>query len=226
MKGSWKFWVFSGLFLLVCAAVWLEPTEDDLFELCSTQGKPQIYRSVEADGYYYGTTDDCWNCWIYLKNTDYLFIEFSIAEELPNYMPISGPGVYRVSRIESNSEQCDTKLTSHYKQYESTRKLMEDNNWCFKVERFDNRQARYGEYLEFLGTVKSNPISGSAIGRKRVFWLDHKTDEVIAEYTDFSLNSFPLLRFSSFHTRSHCNSFIEKLGPRGIDQQKVMISPQ
>ncbi len=31
---------------------WLEPDEEDLFELCSTQGKPTIYRTVEAEGYF------------------------------------------------------------------------------------------------------------------------------------------------------------------------------
>ena len=60
---------------------WLEPDEEDLFELCSTQGKPTIYRTVEAEGYFFGSASDCWGCWNYLENTDYKFIEFNISDE-------------------------------------------------------------------------------------------------------------------------------------------------
>ncbi len=79
-------WPWLGLLVLAPAFVviaWLEPDEEDLFELCSTQGRPTIYRSVEAEGYYDGATDDCWGCWNYLANTDYKFIEFSISRQAP-----------------------------------------------------------------------------------------------------------------------------------------------
>ena len=65
-------WIFLALLVTAFAVVaWLEPDEEDLFELCSTQGKPTIYRTVEAEGYFDGLTDNCWGCWNYLANTDY-----------------------------------------------------------------------------------------------------------------------------------------------------------
>jgi hypothetical protein len=99
---------------------------------------------------------------------------------------------------------------------------MEENHWCFQLERFDERQARFGMYREYLGEVTSSPFSGSTISAKRGYWLDHKNGDMIAEYTDYSLTSFPHFKPSSFQTPMHCNSFIDQLGPRGLDIHDVL----
>ena len=198
-------WLLAALLVSVgVVTAWLEPDEDDLFELCSTQGKPTIYRSVEAEGYFDGAAEDCWGCWNYLENTDYKFIEFKISDEKA-WGPINEPGIYRVSRISAGSAECDAKLTAYYTKTQLRREEFERNNWCFQVERFDTRQARYGYYSQGLGVIESSPLSRSSISAKRMFYVDHESDEVIAESTNFSLGKYPFIGLSSFRSKKHCN---------------------
>jgi len=218
-------WLWLGLLVPVFFVIaWLEPDEEDLFELCSTQGRPTIYRSVVADGYYDGATDDCWGCWGYLRNTDYKFIEFSLSKKRQHFDPITEPGVYRVSRIQAGSPQCHEQLTAYYTKAQMMRDEFERNNWCFQVERFDTRQARYGYYHEGLGRVSSSPITGSSISAKRLYFIDHEAQEILAETTSYSLKKYPFFRISSFGTSKHCNTFMDELGMRDLDRQ-VVIKP-
>ena len=178
-RKSRRRWLWFGLLVPVFFVIaWLEPDEEDLFELCSTQGKPTIYRSVVAEGYYDGAADDCWGCWGYLRNTDYKFIEFSLSRKRRHFDPITEPGIYRVSRIQAGSPQCHEKLTAYYTKAQMMRDEFERNNWCFQVERFDTRQARYGYYREgpWEG-LRSSPITGSSIAAKRFYFVDHDTEE-------------------------------------------------
>jgi len=214
------------LWLLVLAPAfgviaWLEPDEEDLFELCSTQGRPTIYRSVEAEGYYDGATEDCWGCWNYLANTDYTFIEFSIIDDKA-WGPINEPGIYRASRIPDDSPECDEKLTSFYTKTRLRREEFERRKCCFALEKFDARQARYGYYSEGLGRVSSSPITGSSISASRIYYRDHDNDEILAESTDYALAKYPFFRVSSFRSVKVCNDYIEQLGVRGLDRQEVI----
>ena len=224
-RKSRRRWFWLGLLVLAPVSVviaWLEPDEDDLFELCSTQGRPTIYRSVEAEGYYDGATDNCWGCWGYLRNTDYKFIEFSLSRKRRHFDPITEPGVYRVSRIQAGSPQCHEQLTAYYTRAQMMRDEFERNNWCFQVERFDTRQARYGYYHEGLGKVASSPLTGSSISASRIFFLDHQNGEILADSTDFGLGKYPFFQVSSFRSRKVCNDFIDQLGVRGLDRQEVI----
>ena len=224
-RKSRRRWPWFGLLVPVFFVIaWLEPDEEDLFELCSTQGKPTIYRSVVAEGYYDGAADDCWGCWGYLRNTDYKFIEFSLSRKRRHFDPITEPGIYRVSRIQAGSPQCHEKLTAYYTKAKMMRDEFERNNWCFQVERFDARRARYGYYREGLGVVASSPVSGSSIAAKRFYFVDHDTEEVLAETTSYSLRKYPFFQISSFGSSKHCNTFKDELGMRDLDRQ-VVINP-
>ena len=126
-------WLLAALLVSVgVVTAWLEPDEDDLFELCSTQGKPTIYRSVEAEGYFDGLTENCWGCWRYLRNTDYRFIEFSLSKKRLDFDPIREPGIYRISRVPADSSECHAELTDHYSKAQMMREELELNNWCFQ----------------------------------------------------------------------------------------------
>lgn len=224
-RKSRRRWLWFGLLVPVFFVIaWLEPDEEDLFELCSTQGKPTIYRSVVAEGYYDGAADDCWGCWGYLRNTDYKFIEFSLSRKRQPFDPITEPGIYRVSRIQAGSPQCHEKLTAYYTKAKMMRDEFERNNWCFQVERFDARQARYGYYREGLGVVASSPVTGSSIAAKRFYFVDHDTEEILAETTSYSLRKYPFFQISSFGSSKHCNTFKDELGMRDLDRQ-VVINP-
>jgi hypothetical protein len=220
-RRPWR-WVLAALLVPIGVVIaWLEPDEDDLFELCSTQGMPTIYRSVEADGYFDGLAEDCWGCWNYLSNTDYRFIEFSIRDHKA-WGPIREPGIYRASRISADSSQCDDELTAYYTKTQLRREEFERNNWCFQLERFDKPRARYGYYQEGLGIIVSSPITGSSISASRIYFLDHKNKDVLAQSTDFGLSKYPFFQVSSFSTRRVCNDFIGRLGKRDIDRQEVI----
>ena len=224
-RKSRRRWLWFGLLVPVFFVIaWLEPDEEDLFELCSTQGKPTIYRSVVAEGYYDGAADDCWGCWGYLRNTDYKFIEFSLSRKRQPFDPITEPGIYRVSRIQAGSPQCHEKLTAYYTKAKMMRDEFERNNWCFQVERFDARRARYGYYREGLGVVASSPVTGSSIAAKRFYFVDHDTEEILAETTSYSLRKYPFFQISSFGSSKHCNTFKDELGMRDLDRQ-VVINP-
>jgi hypothetical protein len=217
----WR-WVLVALLVLVGFVIaWLEPDEEDLFELCSTQGMPTIYRSVEADGYFFGSVSDCWGCWNYIENTDYKFIEFTISDEKV-WGPIKKPGIYRASRIDASSSLCDEELTAYYTKTLQRREEFERNNWCFQLERFDERQARYGYQYQSLGRVISNPFTGSYISGQRIFYFDYQNDEVLAEATNFSLAKYPFIQVSSFVTEKHCNTFKDELGKRDLPGQAVI----
>lgn len=215
---------WSWLLLLVGIGIvsWLEPDRDDLFDMCATQGQPIVHRTVIDDGYFEGSTDDCWNCWNYLRNTDYKFIEFTLSKKRREDEPISEPGVYRVSRIDAGSLRCNAELTDHYTKTRLRRELMQSNNWCFQVERLDSRQARYGSYQEGLGIVESSPVTGTSIHAARRYWLDHDSNEVIAEYTNYALTPYSGILPSSSSADSHCNSFFDVLGPRDIKRQDII----
>ena len=222
-RKSRRRWPWFGLLVPVFFVIaWLEPDEEDLFELCSTQGKPTIYRSVVAEGYYDGAADDCWGCWGYLRNTDYKFIEFSLSRKRRHFDPITEPGIYRVSRIQAGSPQCHEKLTAYYTKAKMMRDEFERNNWCFQVERFDARRARYGYYREGLGVVSRSPVTGSSISASRIYFFDHESSEVVAESTDYGLTKYPLFHVSSFRTLRVCNDFIDRLGIRDLDRQEVI----
>ena len=221
-RRPWR-WVLVALLVPIGLVIaWLEPDEEDLFELCSKQGMPTIYRSVEADGYFDGLTNNCWGCWRYLRNTDYKFIEFSLSKKRPDFDPITEPGVYRVSRIEAGSPQCDRELTEYYTEAKIRREEFERNNWCFRVERFNERKARYGYYQQRLGKFAYSPITGSSISAARIYFLDHEADEILAESTEFGLTKYPFFQVSSFQTRRVCSDFRDRLGKRGIDRQEVI----
>jgi len=223
-RGKRRLWRWVLVALLVSVAfviAWLEPDEDDLFELCSTQGMPTIYRSVEADGYFFGSVSDCWGCWNYIENTDYKFIEFAISDEKV-WGPIKKPGIYRASRIDASSPLCDQELTAYYTKTLQRRGEFERNNWCFQLERFDERQAQYGYQYQSLGRVISNPFTGSYISGQRIFYFDFQKDEVLAEATNFSLAKYPFIQVSSFVTEKHCNTFKDELGNRDLPGQAVI----
>jgi hypothetical protein len=207
---------------VVLVIAWLEPDEEDLFELCSTQGKPTIYRTVEAEGYFDGLTDNCWGCWRYLRNTNYEFIEFSLSKRRLDFDPIREPGIYRVSRIQAGSPECHAELTAYYTKSPMMREEFERNNWCFKVERYDRRHARYGYYRKELGTITSNPVTGSSIIGKRFIFFDHSNEQVLAEFTDYGLNKYPAFQVSSFPSISFCNDFYDRIGRRGLNRQDVI----
>jgi hypothetical protein len=215
-------WVLVALLVPVGFLIaWLEPDEEDLFELCSTQGMPTIYRSVEADGYFFGSVSDCWGCWNYIENTDYKFIEFTISDEKV-WGPIKKPGIYRASRIDASSPLCDEELTAFYTKTLQRREEFERNNWCFQLQRFDERQARYGYYHGGLGTLVSSPITGSSISAARSFFVDHESDEILAETTDYSLVKYPFFQVSSFRSSKVCNDFADQLGFRSLNRQEVI----
>jgi hypothetical protein len=215
-------WLLGALLVPVGFVIaWFEPNEEDLFELCSTQGMPTIYRSVEAEGYFHGSAKDCWGCWNYLENTDYKFIEFNISDEKV-WGPINEPGIYRATRIQAGSPQCDEKLTKFYKKTELRRQSFERNNLCFQLEKFEDRQARYGYYHEGLGAVATNPVTGTTISAARSFFLDHETNETLADTTDYGLTKYPFFQVSSFSTRRVCNDFADQLGLRGLNRQEVI----
>ncbi len=217
-------WPWFGLLVLapvIVVIAWLEPDEEDLFELCSTEGRPTIYRSVVAEGYYDGSAEDCWGCWNYLANTDYTFIEFSITDDKA-WGPINEPGIYRASRIPNDSPECDEKLTKFYTKTRLREEEFQRGKLCFALERFDARQARYGYYHEGLGILSRSPITGSSISASRIYYRDHDTDEILAESTDYSLTKYPFFQVSSFRSHKVCNDFVDKLGVRGLDRQEVI----
>jgi len=209
-----------GLAYLVFA--WFEPDKEDLFEICRSRGMPAIYRTVTADGYFDGTVENCRGCWRYLENTDYRFIEFPIIRP-PSYGPITEAGIYRASRIQAGSPECDVELTASYTKAKIIRKEFERNDWCLKLEKLDSRRARFGYYRENLGALTSSPITGSSIYGTRHYFLDHETGEVLAESTNYTLASFPRFHISSFSSGAHCNTYINQLGPRGLDRQSVIL---
>ena len=219
----WRWLSMALLVLLVVVIAWLEPDEEDLFELCSTQGKPTIYRTDQAEGYFDGLTDNCWGCWRYLRNTDYEFIEFSLSKRRLDFDPIREPGIYRVSRIQAGSPECHAELTAYYTKSPMMREEFERNNWCFKVERYESRQARYGYYYQDLGVVSYGPVTGSAIRAQKLFYLDHATDELLAETTNYSLRKYPYIRFSSFGSEKHCNTFKDELGMRDLRGSEIIV---
>jgi hypothetical protein len=209
------------LVIAFAVVAWLEPDEEDLFELCSTQGMPTIYRTVEAEGYFFGSTEDCWGCWNYLENTDYRFIEFRISDEKV-WGPINKPGIYRASRIDAGSPHCDQRLTAFYTKTQLRREEFERNNWCFQLERFDGRRARYGNLYQTLGTFKSSPITGSYISGQRIRYVDFDKGEILAETTNFSLGKYPFIHTSSFSTEKHCNTFKDELGIRDLPTRAII----
>ncbi|MEZ5502967.1 MAG: hypothetical protein R3E50_10020 [Halioglobus sp.] len=211
-----------GMACLFAFLAWLEPDEDDLFALCSQQGNPTVFRSVNAEGFFYGSAEDCWGCWNYLENTDYKFIEFSISDN-KSWGPINEPGIYRASRISTGSVHCHEKLTAFYTRTETGRKLFERNNWCFQLEKFSSRKARYAYYVEDAGTIRSSAVTGSRIYATRIYYFDHDVDEVLAEYTTYSLIKYPFIRISSFATTQSCNDFTREPGQRVLDRQEVII---
>ena len=199
-RRPWR-WLLATLLVSVgVATAWLEPDEDDLFELCSTQGKPTIYRSVVAEGYFYGSATDCWGCWNYLQNTDYKFIEFTISDYRV-WGPIQEPGIYRATRIDDGSPQCDEELTAFYTKTQLRREEFKRNNWCFQLERLERMKARYGYYYEGLGVVDASPITGSSISAARSFFMDHENDQILGETTDFGLVKYSFFQVSSFRSR-------------------------
>lgn len=221
-KWRWRL-IFSGLLAgFVAVAAYLEPDEEDLLELCRTQGMPVIYRTVVADGYYHGDTDDCWGCWNNLENTDYKFIEFSIGRERA-WGPIGEPGIYRVSKIPSNSPQCDEKLTSFQNKTFTGQRELGFGELCFRVEKFESRRARYGYYYKRLGLIYESPITGSAIGSQRMSYVDHGTGQVLAESTNYSLRKYPRIQLSSFVSSKHCNTFMDELGARDQRKQTIIV---
>ncbi len=190
-------WLWLLLVLLIPAfgvIAWLEPDEQDLFELCSTQGKPVIYRSVEAEGYFYGSATDCWGCWNYLENTDYKFIEFTISDQKV-WGPIQEPGIYRATRIPAGSPQCDAKLTSFYTKTQRRREEFERNNWCFQLERLDGREARYGyQYRRGWEQLVSSPVTGSSIVSSRLLSWIMRITRYLPKPRTFGLGKISLFR--------------------------------
>ncbi len=213
-RRPWRWLLMALLVPVVLVIAWLEPDEEDLFELCSTQGKPTIYRTVEAEGYFDGLTDNCWGCWRYLRNTDYEFIEFSLSKRRLDFDPIKRawnlPCQPDSGGLSAMPRRADRLL---HKDQPRCGKSLSVITGASRSSGTMSRQARYGYYRKELGTITSKSSY-----RLFHYWqtlhlfLTMQTSEILAETTDYGLNKYPHFRSVRFASISFCNDFYDRIG--------------
>jgi hypothetical protein len=170
--------------LLACSMK--DPNLEELRRLCEKDAGVNIYRSVDADGYYDGEKKG--GSLEVLIRSDFDFIEF--CDENPVLKTVlQEPGCARYTRVPAGSGRCDPKVqhilaNSYGEPYASFRKA-----YCVELELLDKPEARYF-YESELSDMQADDELGE-LSRIRIWITDTHSNEVMAQYISYSLYQRP-----------------------------------
>jgi hypothetical protein len=170
------------------------PGESELEALCKKESKREIYKRVDADGYF-NKISICSTCWIELSNYNSKYIEFEIKEEgfvQSSYDKIyNEPGYWRVSREEKLSKECneyfDKKMKSRIGDVTAKEFV---KKYCLKVEKIDVLSSRFSVETQQSTFVLDNRQK-STISKSITYVKDLENGEILAQDINFFLNARP-----------------------------------
>ena len=151
-----------GLALLAAALVGCDaPGTARLKELCETEGFPEVYQQVSAEGYY-DEVNECGYAIRFFVDWDYEFVECRQNRNMP-----LGPnkfGLYRMSKVPKSSGLCDEYLCENNEKVSRlSYKKLEDAGMCFSVRLIESSGALYGLFNGESYAIDLDNIVGSKI---------------------------------------------------------------
>jgi hypothetical protein len=163
-----------------------DPNLEELRRLCEKDAGVNIYRTVDADGYYDGEKKD--GSLEVLFHSDFDFIEF--CDDAPVYgSMLKEPGCGRYTRVRADSGRCNKELqhileNSFGEPYASFRK-----DFCVEFELIEIPTARY----VYEGSLKSwlAEDDTARFMRSRAWITDIYNSEIIGEFTTYILDPRP-----------------------------------
>ena len=170
--------------LLACSLQ--DPNLEELRRLCEKDAGVNIYKSVDADGYYDEEKKD--GALEVMFHSDFEFIEF--CDDSPAYKAmLKVPGCGRYTRVPASSGRCDKKVqhileSSFGEPYASFRK-----HYCIEFELIEQPAARYF----FEGSLESWSADDNIARfmRSRAWITDTHNSEIMGEFTTYILDPSP-----------------------------------
>jgi hypothetical protein len=159
-----------------------DPNLEELRRLCEKDAGVNIYRTVDAKGYYDGEKRG--RSLEVLVRSDFDFIEFCNERPILKTL-LQEPGCARYTRVPADSGRCSNKVqeileSSFGEPYASFR-----SDYCVQFELIDKPSARYFYQSELL-KLHTNENLGS-FSRSRVWITDTHSVELMAEYITYLL---------------------------------------
>ena len=188
--------------LLACSLQ--DPNLEELRRLCEKDAGVNIYRSVDADGYYDGEKKG--GSLEVLVRSDFEFIEF--CDENPVLKTVlQEPGCARYTRVPADSGRCDPKVQHILDNSAAERYAAFRKESCVELELLDKPEARYF-YETDLKTWSAEDKS-QRFTRIHVRISDTETTELMGEYISYSLvptSSYGVSK-SCYHLSDEYSSF-------------------
>ncbi|MDX1285730.1 MAG: hypothetical protein R3182_11990 [Draconibacterium sp.] len=154
--------------------------------LCEKDAGLTIHKTVKAKGYfdpkgYSGVYEQI----IFKK---FQFIEFC-TEKASNKAPFNEEGCWRVSKVARTGGQCSKAIDERLGRYvdDTYSKFLE--NSCFSVELIDKPRSKYS-YITHSNSWNYKNKS-SEFWRTESYIKDNVTNEIIAEYINYSFSARP-----------------------------------
>ncbi|MCP5188622.1 MAG: hypothetical protein H6991_12725 [Pseudomonadales bacterium] len=170
--------------LLACSLQ--DPNLEELRRLCEKDAGVNIYRSVDADGYYNGSVPE--TSFLELIKSDFEFIEFCDDNPLQNEL-LEGPGCGRMTRAPKSSGRCHPWLQKILDESYPEPYVRFRQDYCVQFESIPVATARYS----FQTDLKAwQPKGGEGeFTRVRAWITDTNYSELMGEYISYSFNPNP-----------------------------------
>jgi len=154
--------------------------------LCEKDAGLTIHKTVKAKGYFDPKGYTGYSRQIIFNNFE--FVEFC-TEKPSKTGPFYSAACWRVSRIDRSEDQCSEEIDHRLGEYVDKAYVDFLKNTCFSVERIDKPRSRYSYITRSDRWYGSNNVS--KFGRTESHIKDNVTNEIIAEYINYSFSARP-----------------------------------
>lgn len=157
--------------------------------LCEIDAGVEIYKTVEANGYYDAYTN-CHHCWQDLIKSNYQFVEFCTKDNRdPLVYSIVDAGCYRVSKVHRDNSVCHLEIDKKINNKAVEPYIDFRKNHCISVEKIDKPEAKYSYHSDFKKWKSEN--GNSEYTKSYVYLMDRIEDKILGTYINYSFNKNP-----------------------------------
>lgn len=179
---------------------------EELRRLCEKDAGVNIYRRVDAKGYYNGSLPQ--TSFLDLIKSDFEFIEFCDDNPRQKWL-LTSPGCGRLTRVPKGSGRCHPWLQQILEESFPQPYVTFRQNYCVEFELISEATARYSYETDLKAWRVENGMGEYT--KIRAFITDRHSAELMGEYISYSFNPHPRngASKSCYHLGDEYSSFRE-----------------
>jgi hypothetical protein len=172
-----------------------------LRELCEKDAGLNIYKTVEADGFYDASMKG--GVLRLLIPSNFNFTEYCNLE--PNIASLfKEAGCWRLTKIPRENEHCNEAIDKILWRYDSKGYSKFKENYCIAVKKIEKPTAMYSYHSDLKSWTADNGIALYTKNTETI--MNQMTNEIIGSYTTYLFNKNPPYSISTA-----CSDFVEKI---------------